>query len=79
MGLHRVGHDWSDLAAAAAAREKLTLHSWKFIIHKPAFKWMTEHGFFLQMVHSFYKFFHAVWISSFSGVVILSDLLKMFM
>jgi len=21
MGLHRVGHDWSDLAAAAAARE----------------------------------------------------------
>ena len=28
MGLHRVGHDWSDLAAAAAAfRSKLTL-SW---------------------------------------------------
>ena len=24
MGLHRVGHDWSDLAAAAAANEKCT-------------------------------------------------------
>lgn len=38
-------------------REELPLHSWKFIVHKPTFKWMTEHGFFLQMVHSFYKIF----------------------
>ena len=43
VGSHRVGHDWSNLAAAAAAaREELILHSWKFIIHKPTFKWMTE-------------------------------------
>ena len=25
MGLHRVGHDWSDLAAAAAAELKLAI------------------------------------------------------
>ena len=25
MGLHRVGHDWSDLAAAAAAELKLSI------------------------------------------------------
>ena len=25
MGLHRVGHDWSDLAAAAAAMSKLRI------------------------------------------------------
>ena len=29
MGSHRVGHDWSDLAAAAAARELTDLKNWQ--------------------------------------------------
>ena len=29
MGSHRVGHDWSDLAAAAARRVYLSLRKWK--------------------------------------------------
>ena len=29
MGSHRVGHDWSDLAAAAAAVQKRKLHHYK--------------------------------------------------
>ena len=32
MGLHRVGHDWSDLAAAAAAVINWALTSVKFIV-----------------------------------------------
>ena len=41
MGLHRVGHDWSDLAAAAAAsviklKDKYVFDKWKFI------RWYTQ-------------------------------------
>ena len=32
-GSHRVRHDWSDLAAAAAAFSKTSLNIWKFTVH----------------------------------------------
>ena len=34
MGLHRVGHDWNDLAAAAACREQETLFTIEIRPHK---------------------------------------------
>ena len=34
MGLHRVGHDWSDLAAAAAAEESLSHSGWSSLAKK---------------------------------------------
>ena len=37
MGLHRVGHDWSNLAAAAAARNLQPSLHLRFLIHSPAF------------------------------------------
>ena len=33
MGSHRVGHDWSDLAGAAAFSPKFSLNIWKFLVH----------------------------------------------
>ena len=38
MGLHRVGHDWSDLAAAAAIKGK----AWWIILHKIKNFWSLE-------------------------------------
>ena len=35
LGLHRVGHDWSDLAAAAAAASQAT-GVWAFLTHLPS-------------------------------------------
>ena len=32
MGSHRVGHDWSDLAAAAANRKSLTYHGYSKVL-----------------------------------------------
>ena len=33
LGSHRVRHDWSDLAVAAAFSPKFSLNIWKFLVH----------------------------------------------
>ena len=49
MGLHRVGHDWSDLAAAAAATELQKRRTW--------LKWLSTHDDFTWLCDFF---FHCV-------------------
>ena len=45
MGLHRVGHDWSDLAAAAAATKQIVLSDF-FIV-------LTRSSGFLEVIRAY--------------------------
>ena len=47
MGLHRVGHNWSDLAAAAAAQNKSSSWPRKCEPHAQCYKWS-------QLLHNHY-------------------------
>ena len=85
MGLHRVGHDWSDLAAAVSVQPILLTYptsspvpfgNYKFIFYV----WVYFHSvnkficiFFVFFLDSMYKWFHVVfiflWLTSLSMII----------